>query len=302
MKFKLTYILILAVILLGVYVYFFERGEKIETGKEIYAVKEEEIQKFSLVELQCEKLEGKWLITKPKKYETDEEEIKAIVKKLAKPEIDRKIEENPSDLKIYGLDRPSFQATIWLVNGSSRSFVVGNETPIKGSYYAKSMNNPSVYIMAGYQVQSLKKELKDLRKRNIMEIEIDKVGQLEIVSAKKDLVYEKVGEQWFLKKPKAFEVTTSGVEGILNTLKNLRVQDFVEDEPKDIKLYGLNKPQLTARVWSGKEKAALALLIGKKLKDKEQNYARREGLSPVYTVDTSLIKDLNKEPNDIRDK
>ncbi|MFH1259416.1 MAG: DUF4340 domain-containing protein [Elusimicrobiota bacterium] len=309
-KFKLTYVLVLAAILLGSYVYFFEKEEITTTGKEVYVVKEDQINKFLLEqsgqpekkELQGEKIDGKWWITAPKKYETDEGEINTLLQKLAKPESDREIEKKPADLKIYGLEIPSFQATVWLVDGSSRSFVVGDETPIRGSFYLKNTAGATVYTIASAQLAGFKKETKDLRKKNIMEIETEKIEQLEIVSRAKKIFIEKTGGKWYLKKPKEFEVTASGVEGLLNTLKNLWAQSFVEDEPKNLKIYGLDKPQLTARVWQGKEKAVVAILVGDKLKDKEEHYARREGLAPVYTVSAGFLKDLDRDPNEIRDR
>ena len=53
------------------------------------------------------------------------------------------IEENPSDLNIYGLNDP-VKLTFKMKDGTQHVLLVGNETPTGGSYYAKE-SEPIVY-------------------------------------------------------------------------------------------------------------------------------------------------------------
>ena len=61
-----------------------------------------------------------------------------------------KIEENPKDLSIYGLDDPYFSLTVSFEDGSSTTIFVGNETPVQNYYYANTDQDDTVYTIGSY--------------------------------------------------------------------------------------------------------------------------------------------------------
>jgi len=69
--------------------------------------------------------------------------------------------------------------------------------------------------------------------------------------------------------------------------------------PADLKAYGLDKPQLVATIGAGSSKATLE--IGGKYDDSSV-YARDLSRPVIFTLDKSVLDDVNKKPNDLRVK
>jgi hypothetical protein len=64
------------------------------------------------------------------------------------------IEENPSDLAKYGLDKPKVQADIKYSDNSSYTLLIGNKAPNGSAYYVKLADN-KVYLVSTYSLDSL---------------------------------------------------------------------------------------------------------------------------------------------------
>ena len=66
-----------------------------------------------------------------------------------------RIEEDPADLSVYGLDNPS--ATLTLITaGGSKTFYIGNETPDGTGSYFNTDSSDDVYIMESYKVDVIR--------------------------------------------------------------------------------------------------------------------------------------------------
>ncbi len=61
-----------------------------------------------------------------------------------------RIEEDPKDLSVYGLDEPSFSMTVRFTDGSSATIYLGNQAPVQNYYYANTDLDSTVYTIGGY--------------------------------------------------------------------------------------------------------------------------------------------------------
>jgi hypothetical protein len=64
------------------------------------------------------------------------------------------IEENPSDLAKYGLDKPTVKAEMKFSDNSSYTLLIGNKSPSGSAYYVKMSDN-KVYLVSVSSVDSL---------------------------------------------------------------------------------------------------------------------------------------------------
>jgi hypothetical protein len=71
------------------------------------------------------------------------------------------IEENPSDLSVYGLDNPTI-LTFIMKDGTEYILHVGNETPTGGAYYAMKWNEEPVYTIGEYEGEKFTQSRLDL--------------------------------------------------------------------------------------------------------------------------------------------
>jgi len=72
-----------------------------------------------------------------------------------------------------------------------------------------------------------------------------------------------------------------------------------EAAPADLKKYGIDKPQATVNLNAGSSKATL--LIGNKTDDNNL-YARDASKSMIVTIDSAILDDIKKAPDDYRRK
>jgi hypothetical protein len=91
------------------------------------------------------------------------------------------------------------------------------------------------------------------------------------------------------------------MRSFLSTLRSLRAVDFPSDQPTDLSMYGLDHPRLKVSLYLGKDNAEKDLLIGKEAAEK-QIYVQGSGQPTVYTVSDWVMRDLNKNLSDFRDK
>jgi hypothetical protein len=307
--FKTTYIVFGILVLLGVYVYFFETGKKDEsTTKKVFDVKKEDLKKIEIINneknetLVLEKIGSTedWKMIKPKQYELEKNELEGVLNSIVGLSIDKKFD-NVTDLSSYGLDKPSYTINFSIKGNKNFSLLIGSKTVTESFYYVKDASKKEMYTTFSYIVDSLKKGVKDLRKKTILDIVLEKVTKLTIKFEKKELVLSKEQDKWVI-LPYNFTADKSSVEDLINKLKDLKAKDFIEDEPSDLKKYGLDKPKVTVLINEGPDKPQMIFYIGKKLKDKEEDYAKREDVSVIYSIEHSFATNFDKTYNDFREK
>src|SRR5437899_1768443 len=139
--------LILVVILagLGAYLYFVEsKREPGERKKQEKALGDVALEKIDHLTITSEKGEttaaerqaGKWQLTQPAGVAADESEMSGIASNLASLEVQRVVDDQPSDVKQYGLDPPRIAIT-FKADGREHKLLVGQKTPTGSDLYAK---------------------------------------------------------------------------------------------------------------------------------------------------------------------
>ena len=298
-----TLILAVILVLLGAYVYFFElqKGEKGKSER-LFNFKEDEVAGIVLgypereIQLQREP-SGRWKLTQPLQADADKSIISSTLAALSAGDIKRTLEKKPSpeDIKSFGLDRPTVKVSITLKSGLTlTTLIVGAKTPLGDSAYIQRGSDPAVYLTGAALAFALAKEPNDLRDKAILAFPQEQVARLGIQTPQESLVLTKgEKEQWILEAPVKKNAKADAVSDYLAALAQLRAKTFVDDQPRELKKYGLDPAALKISV-DGKDGKNLATLqIGGK--SGETYYARREGNPTVYAIDESAYKFLRKQ-------
>ena len=114
-----------------------------------------------------------------------------------------------------------------------------------------------------------------------------------------ELVQEK--GVWRVNKPIKGLADPDKISGMLRKIKNLRVMEFVEDAPKDLARFELDKPLSEITLWDSKDGSSKTVLFGKEA-EKNTVHAMRKGRDTVYTVSNSVLGDLKLKPQEFRKK
>ena len=139
-------------------------------------------------------------------------------------------------------------------------------------------------------------------KGEVFKLDVKQVTRLEIHPKDgKPITLEKRGKQWWITSPFEAWADKDEVERMVRTICELK-PDHRPDEDPNKKEFGLNEPELVVRMWYDGGKKKVELAIGKETPVGSQRFAKIEGKKGLYLVSSYVKTDLDKKPEDLRDK
>ena len=242
----------------------------------------------------------RWQQTKPAAVPADEAEISGITSNLASLEVQRVVEEQPKDLKAFGLD-PARIEVGFRQGGKDHTLLIGGKTPTGGDLYARVPDKPRVFIVASYLETTFNKSPFDLRDKTILKFDRDKTDHFEVETADRTLKIAKQGADWRITAPVDARADFNMIEGILGRLNSTPMKAIAANDAdaNALKDYGFDKPVITVHVGAGSSQATLA--IGKDAAPGTA-YARDLSRPMVFTVETALLDELKRPTDDLRVK
>lgn len=301
--------LILLVIFFGLlgYVYFYESKRPatppVEQKPKAFNVEADKIEELSVKAASGEttrlkKESGTWQVVEPTSVTAAQSEATSMTQSLAALEVQRVVEENPSDLSQFGLAQPKVDVGFRAGGQTGLThLLIGDKTPTGSELYAKLLDQKKVFLIASYLDSTFNRTPFDLRDKAILKFDRDKVTALELARPKDAVAFAKEGSQWGLSKPIRAMADHATVEGMIGQIQSAQMIALTANEAKDLKQYGLDKPQVTATIVSDGGKATLQ--VGKSSSDGSY-YARDAARPLVFTISQALVTELQKPPSDYR--
>jgi hypothetical protein len=306
-----TLILFVVAIALGGYLYFVESKRTIPDENAKKKVFSADATKINQLEIKVSGGEvtglrkganDAWTIVKPVEATADRNSASDIATNLANLEEDREVDPNAADLKTYGLAEPRIDVTFHIDGEKEpRRLLIGDKTPAGTGMYAKLPANNRVFLVGMSLDTSLNKSTFDFRDKTALAFDQGKVDSLEIASSGQTIRLEKTGEEWKLSKPIQAPADFVGVNGLLGQLQSAQMT-ALKDKPedlKDLKQYGLDKPQVVATIGMGSATARFEL--GNEA-DAGSVWARDPSKNAVFSVNNGVATELKKKLDDLRRK
>jgi hypothetical protein len=306
-----TLILLVLALGLGGYLYFVE--SKREVGNENAKTKVFAADSAKINQLQVKSAGGEvtglkkgaddtWTIVQPVEARADRNSVSDIVTNLANLEEEREVDANASDLKTYGLAEPRIDVTFHVEGEKEpKRILLGDKTPAGTGLYAKLPTSNRVFLVGNSLDATLNKSTFDLRDKTALAFEEGKVDSLELASATQTIRLEKTGEDWKLVKPVQAPADFVSVNGLLGQLQSAQMT-ALKDKPedlKDLKQYGLDRPQVVATIGMGSATAKFEL--GNEA-DPSSVWARDPSKAAVFSVNNGVAMELKKKVDDLRRK
>jgi hypothetical protein len=129
-------------------------------------------------------------------------------------------------------------------------------------------------------------------------VDRDKLDVFEISTAGGTTRFVRPSGEWQLAAPVQGRADFSAVEGLVSRVSGLQMKSVVEDTA-DAKKFGLEKPAATVKLGAGSSQATLA--IGGPAGEGTV-YARDMSRPIVFTVESSVLDELKKDPSEFRQK
>lgn len=305
--------LILLVLAVGVgwYAFFVEpkndsAREKLTKREKVFTVESEKIDEMTVKSqsgdiTKLKKANNAWKIVMPATLDTDPAEVSAITTALAGLETEKVVEENPPSLKEFTLDPARISITFHVAGETGTHRIdIGVKTPMGADLYAKVEGKPAVFLIGSYREDSLNKSTFNLRDKTVLTFDRDAANFLKIDDGKKPIVIAKKNNVWRVTLPIDTGADFTAVDGLVGRLYQSRMKAFVTDDgTKDLKKYGLDKPQVVVTVGAGSARAELAL--GAKTEDGNV-YARDLTRPMIFALESTLLDDLKRPAGEFRMK
>lgn len=310
MKLKTTLVLLAAFAALLAVVLLFESKDR-----KAAAVKEKEGKLVDVASADVRKIEikredgtialekdaqGAWRLTAPLQAGADATEVEGLLSALSSLRFERVVEANAGDLKAYGI--PGREISLWLKDGRAPlRILIGMENPLDQSFFAKRDGDPRLVLLASSLKSALEKKLIDLRDKDIFKFEAAGVKSVRVKA--KDLSWEAVreGDGWLLQSPVRALADRIKVESLLDSISAIKAKEFLSEDKSaaDVKRLGLDKPACEVTLSMTAAGKTLVFSLGK-VGDK--SCAMNSESGKIVAFEGSLLADLEKKPDELRDK
>ena len=298
--------LLLLIILagLGAYIYFVESKREPGTGnnrEKVFSVETDAIDEITIRAesgdaTTVKKTGETWQIVQPATLEPDPSEIAVITSNLVNLEIQRVIDENPSDLAEFGLATPRAELT-FKAGGQEHKILLGRKTPPGTDVYVKLANQPRVFLVPSYIEASFSRTTFDLRDKTVLKFDGDAVDTVTITMPSRTMRFAKRDNEWRLVAPFDARANSSAIEGLVNQVTSLEMKSIATEDPKSLAEFGLDKPAVSVQLTSGSSQATL--VIGKEAGE-ELVFAKDQARPAVLRIEASVLDDLKKNPGEYR--
>jgi Domain of unknown function (DUF4340) len=270
--------------------------------KKIMELKENDIKQVTLKGSQgvfvLTKKNDEWLIDKPNSYRADQTEVKGMLASLGGMSARDFLEGAGAEKKKYGLASPRLQISLDMGEKEGRREVLfGSKREGTDEVYVALDSGGTVYTVPESVLKGLDKNLTALRDKQLLSFAPKQVAKLQISHTPNDsvVIIKGAKEEWTEAASKTSAIQQRAVDDYLTALGALRAKAFVEDEPKEIKKYGLAPPSLKVSLEDKDGKSLQTLLVGQ---SSQGYYAKREDSSTVYAIDELSYKRINKRRDD----
>jgi hypothetical protein len=249
--------------------------------------------------------DGGWDMLEPVKTRGDRAVVDDMVTGLATARMDREIDPNPAKPADFGLDPPAAEVKLE-VKGRAEPLVlrVGGKNPTGVWVYAREGAKPAVITLSESIARDTSRPVADFRDHTVIAFDRKNVTgvDLDVNGEQMALAADEPGK-WRIVKPRALGADTDLVSEFLDKLEGAKAAEFVDDAPKSLAPYGLDKPaRVTVWVGRDKDRAARTLLVGRPVPEKKGVYVKREGEPGVILTAEAVWTAFPKTVAALRDK
>ncbi|HZM03983.1 MAG TPA: DUF4340 domain-containing protein, partial [Candidatus Saccharimonadales bacterium] len=208
-----------------------------------------------------------WRIIRPITYPARSEGITALLNGLTALEWQARISESelkdqPDAQEKFGFTKPQFSVVLQ-GGGPARHLLIGQTSPLGDQVFLYVVGNYDIYLVSTNLLPLIPQDKNQWRDLSFLHLESLPYDSLQVRFAGKgfDLERDPTNQLWFMTKPLTARADTSRINQLLQQLQDLRVKQFITDEPQaDLDSFGLSSsaqtPGLDLSFWRGTNRTA----------------------------------------------
>ena len=313
MKLVKSLITLLAVVVIGIVVYFTvykaeqSRKERLIEERRLIRFDLDRINSFTLVRpdssVYFERGIGRiWNITKPIVCEADKEPIYTLFYKLDSSDILYNVEDSPEDYSLYGLAKSDYYMAMNYDNADPDTLFVGDATPDSTMSYVRFASEDRVLAVSIQLTSFLKMPVRFYRSRSMLNVVADDIIGVEIQRKQEKEYNNKInmifnGVDWMMVEPWELPGDQKNMSEFCDKIAEAKKNTLVAEKTDDLSQYGLDEPSIVLNVNLKYGMPAKMVIIGDKLTERGKThlrYAKQFDMDLIFTVENSVITMLNR--------
>jgi hypothetical protein len=310
MKAKTLLILAGVVLVLGAFIWFFERHEPTSDEarsreSQVFAgLNEKDVLTLDITNSQgvfTIRREGEgWRLTQPIEADADQMTVDSALRALLGLKTDRALPSAEVSLETYGLDTPEAIVTLTSQNGKKHTLTIGDSTPLDAKR-AVSTDPKSIILTGGSFFAAIDKKLDDWRSRRVADVRLDQLATLKVRTDNGTIQANALGNQWQLHSPVNDRADREHLQNVISGLNALRIEEFVDDGGDETAM-GLVTPATSILLVRADGSPGLSLEFGAtREKDGVTQIACRRNTTDVFWVNDRVATPLGMAPIRWRD-
>lgn len=186
---------------------------------------------------------GVWAMTEPVKATAESADLDELVKVLAGLRAGRIVAEKPTpaELKKFGLDPPQVRCTVSAAGKDVLVLQVGTKDPATQLAYARAAGGELVGLL---DLVTTSRLFAEYRTQRVWDVDAAQATGIEVTRGGMKFQFRKMGPAWVDPAQRADRVDARQVNDLVGTLGALRAARYAADADANLKLYGLDKPEV----------------------------------------------------------
>jgi hypothetical protein len=314
-RFWPTAIMALVLAALGLYLYFVEfpakqsqeRQESVK--KKVVNVEEQAITSLTFKtdreELVFERHGDKgWTLIKPIRAEADTRELHSLIRAIVLGSVHRIVEENPTTLAPFGLEKPVAAVTI-KGGPTEETLLIGDTGPLSSTLYVLRTSDHAVLLTDLAPKDFVNKSLMTFRRKDILHVMSGEIDRVRLTYPTTEVVLYRVSDKpkpkWKIRYPVEAEADLNEVRMLLFRLEDLRAMGIIDPGPaRDALAKTLKhvKVKVTLHAPEGDQTVKLY----QPDPSSGEAFAETAPDAPLYRINPAFVKDFTKELYHLQDK
>ncbi len=241
---------------------------------------------------------GGWKIIEPIEASADLSTVNSLLFDLKAARVQEFVKTSKNKPELFGLDTAKKVLTVDLGDDKSWTLELGNKSGDGQKYFGRRAGEALIFTLSLDATDKLFRSLHDLKNKKLLNFEKTAVQKISVEYPDQTFELEKSNENWSLTKPEKIKTVEAFIgKDILWSLNGLEYESIVEP-PFEDNDFGMSDPKAIVTIWTGDDlKMAGKVIVGEKIENKAEYYARVEGDSNLYRIKARLLESL---PGDMK--
>lgn len=316
MNFRLTGILALVAVFLGLLIAFWDRDEdttraRLEQARRAFRFDPARVDRLVIesgaLAIECRLKGRQWHLVRPFSARADSvaiERLLGALQELPRGEIILPPRRDTDPYIPYGLDAP--RAAISVIEGTiTNRILIGRRTPLGDGVYVRQSNHAGLARIHPTLLDLLPASADALRDRTLLAGTPAAIERLDLRHPAGYIQLARNGHgEWRIFQPFTARADSAAVNALLEKLLSCSVVQFVQDGVSDLAPYGLDSPgAVTAVLNTDSGDGSQVLAMGEPLpNDPTLVYARLQAENSIYAIPLAVRQALLVRPEDLRDR